>query len=211
MTRSFSTALLAAITTVSAGLVAADGIDRAVAQAANPCAPKSVNSGAANPCSPQAAANPCAGKPEVDPKRVLRPKGTGLAGGNHAQLVERGKALFNDVKLSTNGMACMNCHADNANFAPGFATPYPHKMAMAAERSGVERVRLDEAIQFCMIVPMQAKPLPWSSRELAALTAYLGEVQISVRKQPAETGATKTQNANPCAPKAANPCAPKQQ
>jgi hypothetical protein len=58
---------------------------------------------------------------------------------------------------------------------------------------------------------MQAKPLPWNSRELAALTAYLGEVQNSVRKQAAETGATKTQNANPCAPKAANPCAPKQQ
>jgi len=82
-------------------------------------------------------------------------------------------------------------------------------MAMAAERSGIESVRLDEAIQFCMIVPMQAKPLPWSSRELAALTAYLGELQNSVRKQATETGATKSQSVNPCAPKAANPCAPK--
>ena len=206
MTRSFSIALLAAITVVSAG-----SIDRVMAQAANPCAPKSVNSGAANPCTPQAAANPCAGKPEVDPKRVLRPKGTSLGGGNHAQLVERGRALFNDVKLSTNGMSCMTCHTDNGNFAPSFGTPYPHKMAMAAERSGIESIRLDEAIQFCMIVPMQAKPLPWSSRELAGLTAYLGELQDSVRKHATETGATKSQSANPCAPKAANPCAPKHQ
>ncbi len=149
----------------------------------------------------------CAGKPEVDSKLILRPKATNLAEGNRAQLIKQGQALFNDTKLSTNGMSCMNCHADNANFAASFTTPYPHRMAMAAEKSGVEQVRLDEAIQFCMIVPMQAKPLSWSSRELSALTAYMGELQTAVRKETA--GATGSKSANPCAPKAANPCAPK--
>jgi cytochrome c len=196
MRRSSSIALLVAII-LPAGLVAPNAIDRAMAQAANPCAP-------------QAAANPCAGKPEVDPKRVLRPKGTSLAAGNQARVMERGKSLFNDPKLSTNGMACMGCHTDNANFAPSFTTPYPHKMAMATQKSGVGPIHLDEAIQFCMMVPMQASPLPWNSRELSALTAYMGELQHSVGKQTTETGATSAKSANPCAPKSANPCAPKQ-
>ncbi len=208
MQRLFGMSALSVMLTLAAGAMILSG-DRAVGQT-NPCASKSVNPGAAkaaNPCAPKPAANPCAGKPEVDSKLILRPKATNLAEGNRAQLIKQGQALFNDTKLSTNGMSCMNCHADNANFAASFTTPYPHRMAMAAEKSGVEQVRLDEAIQFCMIVPMQAKPLSWSSRELSALTAYMGELQTAFRKETA--GATGSKNANPCAPKAANPCAPK--
>ena len=51
---------------------------------------------------------------------------------------------------------------------------------------------------------MQGKPLPWNSRELAALTAYTAELQKSFVAQGAA--------ANPCAgknPCAANPCAVK--
>jgi hypothetical protein len=81
------------------------------------------------------------------------------------------------------------------------------------------RVALDEMVQFCMVVPMASKPLPWESKELAALTMYAQEVQKGfikaaaanpcMLKQPATNPcAAKAKNpCNPCAAKAANPCA----
>lgn len=183
-------ATLAAATTLLAGMVA--GAPELKAQTTNPCAPST------------AAAKRSAEKPEVDPALVLRPKGTSLARGSHAELIKKGKALFESTKLSTNGLACLNCHTGNENFAASFATSYPHEVAMAKEKGGVAEVQLDEMIQFCVVVPMQAKPLRWNSQELAALTAYTGELQRAFRDQSHGAGAKR---ANPCKP--ANPCAPK--
>lgn len=176
-----------------------------VAKAANPCAPKAANPcapKAANPCAPKAA-NPCAATsaPAVDKALFLRPKGTRLAKGNHAQLVKEGKALAMDTKLGTSGLSCNSCHLNNAAFMPSFAKPYPHQIAMVKERADVKSpVRLDEMVQFCMVVPMAAKPLPWKSRSLAALTAYFGEVQKTFRA-PAPEGSSPAKAANPCAAK----------
>lgn len=88
-----------------------------------------------------------------------------------------GEKLFNDKKLSTNGMACATCHANNASFSDSFAKPYPHKVAMANDDLGIKSIHLDEMIQACMVMPMQAKPLPWNSKELAELTAYMNQAQ----------------------------------
>jgi cytochrome c len=160
-------AAVATVVTFSAGVVIIGNTSELRAQAANPCAPKS---GAA------------ATKPEVDPKLVLRPKGTKLFRGDAAQLVKQGEALFKSTKLSTNEMSCQSCHEANANFAESFSKAYPHDVAMAKAKSGVAKVDLDEMIQFCMVVPMQAKPLRWDSRDLAALTAYTGELQKAFQK-----------------------------
>ncbi|MBI1868348.1 MAG: hypothetical protein HYS06_08655 [Methylocystis sp.] len=144
----------------------------------------------------------------MDPKLVLRPKGVKPAEGKRAELIEEGKALFENVKLSTNGMACQSCHTDNANFSASFAKPYPHVVAMVKE-AGVKKVQLDEMVQFCMLRPMQAKPLAWDSRELAALTAYSAELQTAFRRRPPKASAGSANPCNPCAPKPANPCAPR--
>lgn len=180
MTKSSRLSTLAATASLCAGLIAIAGPVALKAQAvepANPCAPKM-----ANPCAPKAPQSN-AGQPDVDPKLVLRPKGTKLASGDPSQLIKQGKALFEDSKLSTNGASCQTCHAGNESFAPGFAAAYPHEVAMAKEKGGVNKVHLDEMIQFCMVVPMEAKPLRWNSTELAALTAYTGELQKAFRKK----------------------------
>jgi len=172
----------------------------------NPCAAGK----AVNPCTPKAA-NPCAAASQVDPKLVLRPKGTKLMQGNRAELVTEGEKLFHNPKLSTNGMSCNSCHENVGGFMPSFAKPYPHEVAMAKEKGGVTKVHLDEMVQFCMVVPMEARPLPWNSQELAALTAYTAELQKSFQAQAAKAAnpcAAKT-GSNPCAPKGMNPCAPK--
>jgi cytochrome c len=182
-------------------------------RAGNPCAPNPCAAKPANPCAPNPCAakgNPCAAAAKVDPKLVTRPKGTKLLEGSRATLVRDGERLFKSEKLSTNGMACSSCHGGGEGFQASFAKPYPHEVAMAFERGGMKSIQLDEMIQFCMIVPMEAKPLPWQGRDLAALTAYNEELQKAFQAK-AKPGANPCapRSANPCAPKAQNPCAPK--
>ena len=163
---------------------------------ANPCAGR--NPCGANPC----AANPCAGG-RVDPERFRQPEGVTLASGDRAALVAEGERLWNDPSIGKSGLSCGNCHVQGyALMNPTFAKPYPHFVAMAKERAGVEQVNAAEMVNFCMLVPMAAEPLPWDSRQLAALTAYVEHLQPSYRPVQG-TGA-----ANPCNPCAgANPCA----
>jgi len=128
-----------------------------------------------NPCAP---VNPCAaGKPEIDVKSITRPQGYQPDAGDHQELAKVGKKLWNDTKLSTNGFSCNTCHQDHGAFQKSFVQPYPHRVAMAKDKAGMKTVHLDEMIQACMVMPMAAKPLPWHSRELAALTAYALDVQ----------------------------------
>lgn len=88
-----------------------------------------------------------------------------------------GEKLFNDTKLSTNGMSCASCHANHGAYSSSFAKPYPHVVAMTRDQLGRKKVYLDEMIQACMVMPMAAKPLPWDSQELAALVAYVEQQQ----------------------------------
>lgn len=168
------------------------------ADAGNPC----------NPCSPKGK-NPCAASNRIDPKLVTRPAGTSLAGGNPAELAQEGEKLWNSKSLSTNGVACQTCHQNNGAFKASFAQPYPHPVTMAKDRAGLKKIALDEMVQLCMVAPMAAKPLPWDSRELAALTAYAGTLQKHFKPAAANPRAPKNPCAprNPCAP--ANPCAPR--
>lgn len=158
---------VAIIMTLGFAGVTASGPKSPVLAQANPCA-------AGNPCG---AKNPCAAAAKIDPKLVTRPADTRLASGNRQALIREGERLWKSTKLSTNGVACQTCHQGSAAFKSTFAKPYPHAVAMVSEKVGVEQVSLDEMIQVCMIVPMASRPLPWDSKELAALTAYAAEVQ----------------------------------
>jgi len=129
-----------------------------------------------NPC---AASNPCVAKSNrIGAAAVIRPAGTHLANGKHGEQVKEGEVLWNDTKLSSNGLSCNTCHQNHNTFSASFSKPYPHKVNMVKERAGIKgEVHLDEMVQFCMLAPMASKPFPWDSRELAALTAYTAEVQ----------------------------------
>ncbi len=179
----------------------------AAKKACNPCNP-------CNPCAAKNACNPCnpCGGAKVAARDFMRPAGFATAAASSA-LVSEGKTLWNDTSLSTNGLACQTCHVNNAALNVTFAQAYPHKIAMPSQMAGVGPIHLDEMVQFCMVVPMQAKPLKWGSRELAALTAYSAALQkgfnpCMAKKNPCNPcAAKKTCNAcNPCAAK--NPCNP---
>ncbi|MFC1749017.1 c-type cytochrome [Pseudomonadota bacterium] len=175
----------------------------------NPCGMKNPCGASANPC---ALKNPCSAKAAlgdqfVDPKVYVRPEGTKLYTKSFfgkKKLIEEGEHLFNDTSLGSNNLSCNNCHSTDDLFNKSFATPYPHKVKMTTDRSGYNKpVSADEFVQFCIATPLAGKPLPWESRELGALTAYVKEVK--------QKNFMKTVQANPCHFKgkmAGNPCNP---
>jgi len=110
---------------------------------------------------------------KVDPNLVTRPAGSKAFEGDRVELVKEGKALWNDTSLSTKGIACQGCHVNGAQFKKYFAQAYPHPVDMAKSMAGLTSIDAEQMVQFCMIVPMKAEPLPWDSEKLAALTAYI--------------------------------------
>jgi hypothetical protein len=159
-------------------------------RAGRPCNPCSVKSrkGACAPCQPCGAKNPCgpcgAGDlPVPKPSEVLRPVGTSPFKAKRSELLKLGQSLYADPKLSTNDLACSSCHSDGAGFNDTFKQPYPHQVQMPKDVSAIEAIDAEGMVQFCLVRPMMSTPLPWDSKELAALTAYVEEVQKDVAKR----------------------------
>ena len=122
-----------------------------------------------------------------------------------ARLIARGEKLWKDPALSSNGLACATCHVGGSQMNASFAKPYPHRVSMPAQMAGVSQVNAAEMVNFCMLQPMQAEPLAWTSAELAALSAYVVELQAGF-----EPHAATANPCNPCSagnPCSANPCA----
>lgn len=193
-----------------------------VAQAANPCNPCGSNPCASNPCRENpCGANPCGGNPcgsnpcagaKIDPARFKQPTNTPLASGDSDELLAEGETLWKDRRLGSSGIACATCHTDGVGqMADTFAAPYPHFVKMPHDRAGVSEVSASEMVNFCMMVPMQDEPLPWGSRELAALTAYVEQIQDTFEpsaRAPSNPCGTNPCNRNACNPRGANPCNP---
>ncbi|SFR66287.1 Di-haem cytochrome c peroxidase [Marinobacter daqiaonensis] len=114
---------------------------------------------------------------------VQRPSDYQPHEGDARALAEKGKALFSDTSLSTNGLSCQTCHANGAGYADTFSKDYPHSVEMAKTDFGLDQVTLDEMVQVCMVAPMAAQPLEWDSEELAALTEYMRVEQENFRQR----------------------------
>lgn len=67
------------------------------------------------------------------------------------------------------GRACADCHMDAASSMQGVAARYP---AFDAKSGRV--LNLEQRINACRVERQQAKPLAYESRELLAMTAYIG-------------------------------------
>jgi cytochrome c len=113
----------------------------------------------------------------VDAGLVTRPAGSSPFEGDRAELVAAGEALWNDTNLGAAGVSCGSCHVGGGQFKDTFKEPYPHRVAMADKMSGLPSIDAEQMVQFCMIVPMKSEPLAWDSRELAALAAYIDDVE----------------------------------
>jgi len=114
---------------------------------------------------------------EVDPKNELK------------QAFMRGKDLFMDTSLGTNGMSCNSCHVEGGTKAgkmgdmtiPPFAhvaTKYPMYFKMAGKV-----MTLDQVINFCVTTPMEGNPLAWDDQRIADLAMYISWVDAKKEKE----------------------------
>ncbi|PCH61576.1 MAG: hypothetical protein COC05_00020 [Gammaproteobacteria bacterium] len=175
-----------------------------------------------NPCASNSN-NPCTtALQQMDPIKIRRPSWfNGLYNNDSRQdLANYGEMLFNDSSLGSNGVKCNDCHAESNFFGKSFGEPYPHLVPMAKLHAGLDKVYADEFIQFCINVPLAGESLPWKSKKLAALNAYVLNVAQPAYIKKATGSSTVIDNPcakNPCAEKtnntsavnACNPCAGK--
>lgn len=79
-----------------------------------------------------------------------------------------GEALW-QAKAGGTGRACADCHGDAKDSMKGVAARYP---AFDAARNGP--IDLEQRINLCREKHQQAPPLAYESKELLALTAFIG-------------------------------------
>lgn len=97
-----------------------------------------------------------------------------------------GEALWNR-KTGSVGRACLDCHGDARASMKGVAARYP-----AFDAALGRPVNLEQRINLCRTGQQKAAPLAYESRDLLALTAYVGrqsrglpiKIAIDERTQP---------------------------
>jgi sulfur-oxidizing protein SoxA len=90
-----------------------------------------------------------------------------------------GEALWKR-KASAADKSCADCHGDAASSMKGVAARYP-----AYDAARGRPVDLEERINICRAERQQATPLPFESKDLLALSAYIGRQS---RGLPIEAG-----------------------
>jgi sulfur-oxidizing protein SoxA len=90
-----------------------------------------------------------------------------------------GEALWNKKEGSA-GKACADCHGDAPTSMKGVATRYP-----AFDKTLGRLVDLEQRINLCRTNHQQATPLPFESRDLLAITAFVARQS---RGSPIEAG-----------------------
>lgn len=97
-----------------------------------------------------------------------------------------GEALWRR-KAGAAGRACVDCHGDARDSMKGVSARYP-----AFDAARARPINIEARINACRVERQQAPPLAYESRELLALTAYVGmqsrglpaAVPIDARTQP---------------------------
>ncbi len=83
-------------------------------------------------------------------------------------------------KTGTAAKACADCHGDAAASMKGVAARYP-----AFDKTLGRPVNLEQRVNLCRVRNQQASPLPYESRDLLALTAFVARQS---RDLPIEAG-----------------------
>lgn len=82
---------------------------------------------------------------------------------------ERGKTLFNDKNLGTNGNTCGTCHPDGQGLE-GVAGKKEWKTPAGSHKT------LEEAINICITMALKGKSLDVKSDQMKDLVAYINSL-----------------------------------
>ena len=94
----------------------------------------------------------------------------------YMSVVNQGRELWGSPKLGTNGVACGQCHPNGADTHP---ETYPKFQQQLGKVIG-----LREMINWCLINPLEGKPLALDDRRMIALEAYVTYERRGVPLEP---------------------------
>lgn len=94
----------------------------------------------------------------------------------YQDVVKKGREVFTDPGLGTNGVVCAQCHPNATNTHP---ETYP-KFQKQIGRVAV----LAEMINFCIRNPLEGKDLALDDPRMIALQAYIKEERRGVKLAP---------------------------
>jgi cytochrome c len=79
-------------------------------------------------------------------------------------VVQKGRALWTDGKLGTNGVACAQCHPNAANTHPETYPKFQKQLGKVAD--------LWEMINWCLRNPLEGEPMAADDPRMVAMLSY---------------------------------------
>jgi cytochrome c len=108
--------------------------------------------------------------------------------------VMRGKDLFSDPSLGTNGKTCNDCHVAGGTKEGAMGKmvvkpfhevneKYPMYWMMAGKV-----MTMDQVINWCILTPLQGEPLKWDDPRLTDLASYCASVKSAEMEKMEDEG-----------------------
>ena len=94
----------------------------------------------------------------------------------YMSVVEIGRKLWVSPDLGTNGVACAQCHPNAANTHPETYPKFQQQLGRV--------VALRDMINWCIMNPLEGKPLDLGSPEMIAMEAYVRYERRGVELAP---------------------------
>ncbi len=96
--------------------------------------------------------------------------------GQYEAAVKKGRQVFTDPGLGTNGVVCAQCHPNAANTHPETYPKFQKQLGKVATMA--------EMINFCIMNPLEGKPLALDDPRMIAIQAYITEERRGVPLAP---------------------------
>ncbi len=94
----------------------------------------------------------------------------------YQEAVRKGRQVFTDPGLGTNGVVCAQCHPNAANTHPETYPKFQKQLGKVATMA--------EMINFCIMNPLEGKPLALDDPRMIAIQAYITEERRGVPLAP---------------------------
>lgn len=94
----------------------------------------------------------------------------------YQRVVKKGRQVFTDPKLGSNGVVCAQCHPNGANTHPETYPKFQKQLGRVAV--------MWEMINWCIRNPLEGEDLAADSAEMIAIQTYITHERRNVRLTP---------------------------
>lgn len=91
-------------------------------------------------------------------------------------VIKKGRELWTDGKLGTNGVACAQCHPNAANTHPETYPKYQKQLGKVAQ--------LWEMVNWCIRNPLEGQALVADDAKMTAILTYIAQERRGVKLEP---------------------------